>query len=140
MNARSLVPLLLLLLLLAACGGSPPVTMSDIPRFPGATLVEPGQSEAGDNLAQSLAGQALQSSVLVYRLPEGGSWEEVKAFYADELAKEGWNASMNLSPAAPSANAGWTRGSLDQEQALLLDLSSDDTTGEPFLLVALFSE
>jgi hypothetical protein len=43
---------ILALAVLAACGGTP-ATLNDIPAYPGATELKPGESHLGDTLAQN---------------------------------------------------------------------------------------
>ncbi|MBA3534107.1 MAG: hypothetical protein H0T73_19470 [Ardenticatenales bacterium] len=145
MKTHLLFPLLLLLLLLTACGTIQPVTMSELPLFPGAEPMEKGQNESADTYAQlieqSLTGGTLQGTVKVYRIPTDSRWEDIQAFYNTELAKDNWKESLSLSEeTATVKTAGWSRGALNEEQALFLALSSDPISGEAFILVGLFSE
>lgn len=99
---RHILPLLLLVFVLAACG-SKPVTLADIPAYPEATLLKPGDDPVADTLAQNMAQDAqIRTSVGVgggieqqaYRLPAGASWDAVSKFYTDELTAAGWKVGL----------------------------------------------
>jgi hypothetical protein len=97
-----IVPFFLIVLLLAACGAKA-VTLADIPAYPDATLLNPGDDPIADTLVQNMAQDAqIRTSVGVggsmeqqaYRLPAGTSWDAVSQFYTDELTGAGWKAGV----------------------------------------------
>jgi hypothetical protein len=104
--------------LLVACGGAPAaapasapaaapaaaaISMSSLPVFTGAT------EEASDNLTAMLdslvTGFKGESGVKnaegkAYTVPEGTTWDAVKAFYTEALGKAGWAAGESAENAA----------------------------------------
>ncbi len=134
----------LLLLSLAACG-APAVTMTDVPLFPGATLLEKGQNEiadaAADGLKQSVSAENVTADVLMYALPDGTSWDDVTKFYNDKLSSSDWKTSTEIAQDTEFFKVvGWTRGSLNSEQALGVGFGPEMLGNKPFLMVALMSE
>lgn len=96
------VLLALLALLLAACG-SKPATVNDIPAYPNATALQPGEDPIADTLVNNMAQDAsLRANIgvggsieqMAYRLPEGTTWDQVKSYYDKELDGAGWKSGM----------------------------------------------
>ena len=93
---------LVMLFVLSGCGligGSSPVTLNDIPVYPGATELKQGDSR----IAETLARNSQQSTALSqasgvggkteqkgFSLPKDASWEALKKFYDDKLKSSGW--------------------------------------------------
>ncbi len=81
-------------LALAACGGGgAPATLADVPTFPDATALKPGESPIADTLAKNIQqagsmGQKLDQKM--FTLPGDTSWDKVKAFYTYKLTGAGW--------------------------------------------------
>ncbi len=97
-----IVPFLILVLLLAACGAKP-VTVADLPVYPGATALNPGDDPIADTLLQNAAQDAqIRDSMGVgggieqqaFSLPADASWDAVSKFYTDELTGDGWKSGM----------------------------------------------
>jgi hypothetical protein len=102
MRLLALLTLLVSALLLGACG-SKPVAIADLPVYPGATELKPGESNIADTLKNN--GQqdaAMRQAVGVggsteqkgFDLPAEASWDQVKAFYTDKLKAGGWAEGM----------------------------------------------
>jgi hypothetical protein len=117
-----LITLLMAVSVLAACRGGV-VTLSDIPVYSGATLLQPGQDPIADTLVQNMeqdaslrGGLGVGGSMeqIAYRLPAGATWEQVKSFYDKELDAAGWKSGVGgpagsmASTIMESANAGNT--------------------------------
>lgn len=92
----------LLTLLLAACG-SKPATVNDIPAYPNAAALQPGEDPIADTLVNNMSQDAsLRANIgvggsieqMAYRLPEGTTWDQVKSYYDKELDGAGWDSGM----------------------------------------------
>jgi hypothetical protein len=97
---RRLIALLglALALLLGGCG-SKPITIADLPTYPDAIELRPGESTIGDTLQQNMQQDAAMREAMGaggsteqkgFSLPAGTSWEAVKGFYGEQLKAEGW--------------------------------------------------
>ncbi len=145
---RQLSMFLALVALIAAaiaCGGSARVTIDDIATFPSAQTLATGQSTIADLLAESIAQSAgqegVQAETRLYSLPAGTPWADVKSFYTEQAANRDWTSQAELTQESAAASTiGWTRGGLASEQALVIAFAEDPFTGEPFLVIILFSE
>ncbi len=151
---RSLATIVTLLALLAlvACGASP-ATLSDIPAYPGATALQPGESRLADTLAQNNATDAaLRGQLGVggkveqqgYRLPPETDWNAVKAFYDEKLKAAGWGTNSMVSGIMEQANQGnsmfqtanWQKG---QQNVTVIMLTSPTDASVKELIVSLAS-
>lgn len=92
----------LLAVLLAACG-SKNATINDIPAYPDASALQPGQDPIADTLVNNMqqdaslrANMGVGGSIeqMAYRLPEGATWDQVKSYYDKELDSAGWESGM----------------------------------------------
>ncbi|GAB4580508.1 MAG: hypothetical protein Fur0022_32500 [Anaerolineales bacterium] len=138
------LPIWVLILAALACGGSEPVTMDSLPVFDGAVILESGQSTVAEAVVEALKQTAGQEGVTaetrIYGVPAGTTWDAIKSFYASHLG-EGWTEDAQLSEAQEGFNtAGWTRGGLASEQAVVAALVNDPFAGQDFLILVLFSE
>lgn len=136
--------MIMLLLSLAACG-APAVKMTEVPVFPGATPLDKGQNEiadaAADGLKQSVSAENVTADVQMYALPEGTNWDDVTKFYNDKLSSSDWKTSAEIAQDTEFFKVvGWTRGSLNSEQALGVGFGPEMLGNQPFLMVALMSE
>ena len=134
-----------LLLAVLACRSSAPFTMEDLEVFPGATPLEAGQNNLADTLADSIRESAgvegVEVEVQMYNLPPETAWAGVKSFYMKQTDSGDWQADESLLEETEVVSmAGWTRGGLASEQALLIAFTDDPFGGQPFLIVMLFSE
>ena len=102
MKTKILVLLALLAVLLAACGGDP-ATVSDIPTYPDAAALQPGEDPIADTLINNMEQDAsLRANIgaggsieqMAYSLPAGTTWDQVKSFYDKELDAAGWDSGM----------------------------------------------
>ncbi|NJN18536.1 MAG: hypothetical protein HC822_20905 [Oscillochloris sp.] len=92
----------LTMLLLSACGSSP-ATIAELPMYPGASELKPGESVIGDTLAQNgqqdaamreamgLGGSTEQRG---FSLPADADWAAVESFYNEQLKAAGWTEGM----------------------------------------------
>jgi hypothetical protein len=89
-----------MLLASSACG-SKAATAADLPVYPNAVQLKPGEDPIADTLAKNMEQDAsIRQSVgvggkmeqVVYRLPADGTWDAVKAFYDKELKAAGWKS------------------------------------------------
>jgi hypothetical protein len=139
---------------LTACGGSAPAALTDIPAYPGATELKPGESVLGDTLAQNNQGDAaLRGQLGVggstdqkgYRLPSEATWDEVKGFYDEKLQAGGWSSNSLVSGIMDQANQGndlfrsanWQRG---QQNVTVIMLMSPTDADQKELVVSLSSQ
>lgn len=92
--------LALVLVAISACGGSSPVTVNDLPAFPGATELKAGDSTLADTLAKNTqqitalsqsAGVGGKTEQKGYSLPQDSNWDAIKKFYDDKLKSSGWS-------------------------------------------------
>lgn len=103
-TSRLLVMLLGLALALALGGcGAAPATIADLPAYPGAVELKPGESAVGDVLAQNMqqdaairesAGVGGSTEQRGYSLPAEATWDDVKGFYSEQLKASGWEEGM----------------------------------------------
>lgn len=100
---RRILPLLLVVLALTACGAKP-VTIADLPVYPNATALNPGDDPVADTLVQNMAQDAqIRTSVGVggsieqkaFSVPADASWDAVNKFFTDELTGNGWESGMS---------------------------------------------
>lgn len=147
---------LALALLVSACG-SKPATSADLPTYPGAVALKPGEDPVADTLAKNMEQDAsIRQSMGVggkieqfsYRLPADGSWEAVKAFYDKELQAAGWKSGVGgiagdiASQALEAANQGsdmvkfamWSKGKQTLTVFRLLETSS---ATQAYLIISL---
>jgi hypothetical protein len=152
--ARQLVFALALLSLtiLTACGGAP-ATLDDIPAYPDATLLKPGESAIGSTLANNNAADAaLRQQVGVggkvdqkgYHLPAGTTWDQVKSFYSQKLSAAGWSTNSMVSGIMAQAGAGsdavkmdnWQKG---KQNVSIIMLTLPDNPDQSDIIISLSS-
>lgn len=143
---------LVALFALAACGAAP-AKLSDIPAYPGATALQPGESTLADTLAQNNAADtALRGQLGVggsveqqgYRLPSDAKWDAVKAFYDERLKAAGWGTNSMVSGIMDQANQGnnvfqtsnWQKG---QQNVTVIMLTSPTDESVKELIISLAS-
>jgi hypothetical protein len=144
----------LVLGLLNACSiGQAAATIGDIPAFPGATELKPGESKIGDTLANNMQqDQAMRQQLGVggkveqkgFSLPQDATWEAVKAFYDEKLKAAGWGTNSMVSGIMEQANqespvktANWQRGQ-QNVTVVMITLPTDETVKE--LVISLASQ
>jgi len=130
----------LAVLSLAACGGSAPAKLSDIPAYPDATQLQPGQNPMADTLAknvQQAANMGANIDQKIFTLPKEASWDQVKKFYSDKLTADSWSASNVPIPDNDMFKMSlWTRGS----QSLTVAQITDPVSKDSFLLFSLATQ
>jgi hypothetical protein len=140
-------------LLLAACGASQPATLADIPAYPGAVELKPGESKLGDTLAKNNQTDAALRAQLGtggktdqkgYSMPKDAKWDQVKSFYEQKLTAGGWATNSLVSGIMEQANQGndlfktanWQKGS---QNVTIVLVSSPVNADEKELIVSLSS-
>jgi hypothetical protein len=148
MNRQKTISLLvvgvLAVLLVVACG-TDPVSMSDIPVYPGAEPMERGQNEFADQMADAIRDSSGKEDVAadlkLYSLPADAAWSDVKSFYDANLEDGDWRTQQDLAEESEVfSSLGWTRGSGASEQALVVGHIADLLGDGAFLILMLFSE
>jgi hypothetical protein len=132
---------MLMLLSLVACGpAATPATLGDIPAYPDAKALQPGENQMADTLAQNvqMAGQMGQKlDQKIFTLPKDASWDQVKGFYSEKLSGSGWSStSMPIPDNEMTQMSLWTRGTQSLTMMRLTEPISKDT----FLLFSLASQ
>jgi hypothetical protein len=160
MKSRSTLAITLLFLftavILSACG-SDPVTVNDLPVYPNAVALEPGDDPIADTLANNAQQDAaLRANIGVggsvnqkaYRLPEGTTWEQVKSFFNAELDSAGWESGLGglagdlTGDILESANAGneffqtamWSK---DKQNLTVFRMTDTTNPDQPYLILSL---
>lgn len=145
---------ILTLIALTACGGSQAATLNDIPAYPDAVELKPGESRLADTLAQNNQADAAMRGQLGtggktdqkgYRLPGEASWDQVKGFYEEKLKADGWSTNSLVGGIMEQANQGneafrianWQRG---QQNVSVIMLTSLTNAGEKELVISLSSQ
>ncbi|NJM06759.1 hypothetical protein HC891_12090 [Candidatus Gracilibacteria bacterium] len=145
---------LLVITLITACGGGPPATVATLPLYPGATELQAGESTIADTLGQNNATDAAMREAMGvggsteqkgYRLPADATWDQVKAYYDEQLKGQGWQTNSTISAVMEQANAGndvfrtanWQKGG-QNVTVVMLTLPTDATQKE--LIVSLSSQ
>jgi hypothetical protein len=141
-------------LLLAACGGSPPATLADIPAYPGAAELKPGESNIADTLANNnQADAALRAQLGTggkteqkgFSLPSDAKWDQVKSFYDEKLKAGGWGTNSLVSGIMEQANQGndlfqtanWQK---DKQNVTIVMVTSPTDTTQKQLVVSLSTQ
>nr|PZN29542.1 MAG: hypothetical protein DIU80_09255 [Chloroflexota bacterium] len=139
---------------LVACGGSQPATLTDIPAYPGAVELQPGESTIADTLANNNQTDAAMREQLGvggkteqkgYSLPEDTGWDQVKSFYDEQLTAAGWGTNSMVSSIMEQANQGndlfrtanWQKGG---QNVTVVMLTSPVDPAEKQLLISLSSQ
>lgn len=155
MDRNRLAALLLALcaaLLLAACGPKT-ATLTDLPAYPGATALQPGESALAATLADNNATDAaMREQIGVngavdqmgYRLPAETTWEQVKGFYDEKLKADGWGTNSMVTGITEQVNQGnelfqttnWQRG---RQNVTVIMLGSPTDPSLKELIVSLAS-
>jgi hypothetical protein len=130
--------------LLLACGAEP-VTMGDVPVYPGAEPMAGGQSQMADELAgiirDSAGGEGVDVEINLYSLSAEVSWDDIKTYYNRELAGTDWTAEDELSTESEViSTVGWSRGRGASQQALVVGHVVDVLGEGAFMIIGLFSE
>jgi hypothetical protein len=160
MKSRSTLALVLLFLfaavILSACGGGA-ATIDDLPVYPDAVALQPGDDPVADTLANNAEQDAALRSDLgvggsvvqkAFRLPAGATWDQVKAFFDGELDSAGWESGLGgiaggiAGDVLDSANAGnelfqtaiWSKGKQNLTVIRTMDASNPD---QPYLILSL---
>jgi hypothetical protein len=128
-------------LALAACGGSgAPATLADVPAYPNATALKPGENAMADSLAKNVQQAGAMGAKLdqqIFTLPGDASWDKVKGFYTDKLTGAGWTATNLPIPDNDMFKMTlWRKGTQNLTVAQLTEPVSKDN----FLLFSLSSQ
>jgi hypothetical protein len=130
--------------LLSACG-TEPVTMGEVPVYPGAEPMAVGQSQMADELASiirnSAGGEGVGVEINLYSLSADVSWNDIKDYYSRELADTDWTMEDQLTTESEViSTVGWGRGRGASEQALIVGHVVDVVGEGAFMIIGLFSE
>lgn len=155
--------LMLALAALAACGGSAPTTggtgggttggtggastsgpatLADIPTYPEAKALKPGENQIADTLAQNMKQSAQMGQKLeqqMFTLPQDATWDKVKTFYTDKLTAAGWKpANLPTMPENPTMQLSvWMKGT---QNLTVGRMAIDPTSKDAYLLFSLSSQ
>jgi hypothetical protein len=134
----------LVLLLVVACGVQP-ILIDDLPIYAGATALQPGQNSLADSLVttmkQSAGEQGLNAEFRLFSLPAGTTWDDVQQFYSQEMARLKWKAEPTMSVEGEGFQAvGWSQGSGDSQQALMVGYVPDVSGEGAFAVLGLFGK
>ena len=137
----AVVLIALAMLSIAACGGAAaPATLGDIPVYPNATALQPGQNPMADTLAKNVQQAGAMGAKLdqkIFTLPKDASWDQIKGFYSDKLTGAGWSAANLPIPDNDMFKMTlWTRGS----QNLTVGQLTEPISKDSFLLFSLSSQ
>ena len=131
---------ILFVLALAACGGGAPATLDDVPAYPNASALKPGENAMADTLAKNVQQAGAMGAKLdqkMFTLPEDTSWDKVKGFYTDKLTGAGWTAANLPIPDNDMFKMTvWTRGG----QSLTVGQLTEPISKDTFLLFSLASQ
>jgi hypothetical protein len=112
MSSKKIFSVMMSLLIFAtlACNsilpfGKKAVAVGDLPAYPGATELKPGESVIADTLAQNVEqNEALKQAMgplgsgnleqRGFQLPAEATWEQVKSHYDTELGGAGWTSGL----------------------------------------------
>lgn len=126
------------------------VQISELPIYPGATLVDPDASQIIGPLFNDAQRQAppfiglgieVDKAYHIFQVPQATTFAAIKVFYADKLQSAGWREDggmkvllTQLNATNPNLQGGiWVR----VDQSLLLALATDPRTGNQELMLSL---
>ena len=125
---------------LAACGGGAPATLDDVPAYPNATALKPGENVMADTLAKNVQQAGAMGAKLdqkIFTLPGDTSWDKVKAFYTDKLTGAGWTSTNIPIPDNDMFKMTvWTKGG----QSLTVGQLTEPISKDNFLLFSLATQ
>ena len=134
---------LVFVLALAACGGiggSAPATLADVPTYPDAVALKPGENVMADTLAKNVQQAGAMGAKLdqqMVTLPGDTSWDKVKGFYTDKLTGAGWTAANLPIPENDVVKMTvWTKGT----QSLTVGQITEPVSKDNFLLFSLATQ
>lgn len=157
-NAMMAVMALVMIFSLAACGAKPD-TADNIPVYPGATVLKPGDDPIADTLAKNMeqdaslrAGMNLGGKIeqRSFKLPADASWDAVKKYYDEQLLAAGWKSGTGgiggdiAQQALEAANGAsdmmkMTMYSKGKQTLTIFRLMADPTATQPYLIFSLNS-
>jgi hypothetical protein len=134
----------LVLFATAACSAEP-ATMDDVPLYPGVQPLEGGENSVADQVLEAMQGSAeergLIASFKLYSLPADANWDDIVAFYDEELVKSDWQPEPELTNDSDLFKAvGWSRGEGARQQSLVVNYVPDVIGEGAFLIVGLLSK
>lgn len=87
--------------MMTACGGGgAAMEIKDLPVYPGATELKPGESRIAETLQKNMeqdaqirnaVGSGGKTEQKGFKIPADASWDKVKTFYTDKLKATGWS-------------------------------------------------
>ena len=157
MKSRNLLVGLVFLVLAAVACGASTLTVSDLPVYPDAVALQPGEDPVADTLANNAEQDAALRGNLgvggsveqkAFRLPAGATWDQVKSFFDTELGADGWESGLGgiggdiAGDVLDQANAGneffqtgiWSKGKQNLTVIRSVDALNPD---QPYLILSL---
>lgn len=133
----------LVVILIGACGPEP-VSIEDVPVFPGATPVKQGQDEFVDLMVESIkessSAEGVEVEIGLYTLPDGVTMEQLRGFYDEELAAADWKTESGLANEIEYfRSVGWSRRAGGEDQVLVVGHITDVAEDGTYLMLGLFS-
>lgn len=146
---------IIMLFLLASCAGAPATaSLNDLPMYPGAVELKPGESTLADTLANNnQADTAIRGNLGTggkteqrgFHLPADSSWNAIKAFYDEKLKADGWATNSMVSGIMEQANQGndifqsanWQRG---KQNVTVIMLTAPIDKSQKELIISLSSQ
>ncbi|HJZ46698.1 MAG TPA: hypothetical protein VKE41_06015 [Roseiflexaceae bacterium] len=131
---------LLFVLALTACGGGAPASLSDIPTYPNAVALKPGENPMADTLAKNVQQAGAMGAKLdqkIFTLPKDASWDQIKGFYSEKLTSAGWSStSLPIPDNDMFKMTVWTKGG----QSLTVGQLTEPVSKDSFLLFSLATQ
>ena len=121
---------------------SGPATLADIPSYPEAKALKPGENQIADTLAQNMKQSAQMGQKLeqqMFTLPQDATWDKVKTFYTEKLTAAGWQpANLPAMPDNPMMQLSiWMKGT---QNLTVGRMATDPAAKDAYLLFSLSSQ
>lgn len=145
-TSKRILPVIVVLLMGVVVGcGAKPVTLSDVPIYPGAEPLAAGQNQIADPMVarmELLAGQSgLYAEMERYAVPAGATWSDIRTFYQEALSGDGWTSVPDLTVEEETIRfLGWSRGEGESQQSLVVGYVPDVGGEGAFMVVGVFSK
>jgi len=143
------IALLLVILSIFPSCSLKPVGLADIPLYPDAIELKPGESRIGDAQANNVKDDAVMKKIAEYmagggklaemtlELPEGTSWGNILDFYQDKLVAGGWSNAVGGVPRNVLDVSGLMGGSDEDRQYIQSTMFSRGSQSLAMVMVSL---